>query len=280
MKIIENRVFEDERALYESDGVKLFGCAFEGAADGESALKESKNIITENCLFDLRYPFWHDENVKIINCKMTEKCRAPLWYSKNITMVDTRLSGTKALRECTGVLLDGCNIESSELCWDCSQMELTCCLIKGEYFMSRSKDLRLKNVSLEGKYSFQYIENAVIDNCVLNTKDAFWHAKNVTVKNCTVKGEYLGWYSENLIFENCTITGTQPLCYCRGLKLINCEMHSCDLAFEKSEVEAEIITPVISIKNVLKGKITVPCVDKIICDKEEYKGIVATKQDC
>jgi len=57
-------------------------------------------------------------------------------------------------------------------------------------------------------------------------------------------------------------------------------MHSCDLAFEKSEVEAEIITPVISIKNVLKGKITVPCVDKIIRDKEEYKGIVATKQDC
>lgn len=44
MKIIENQTFDEERALYGSDGVMLEDCAFDGPADGESALKESRNI--------------------------------------------------------------------------------------------------------------------------------------------------------------------------------------------------------------------------------------------
>ena len=120
------------------------------------------------------------------------------------------------------------------------------------------------DVYLKGKYSFQYIENATLENCDLDTKDAFWHAKNVTVRNCTVKGEYLGWYCENVTFENCVISGTQPLCYCKGLRLINCEMHGADLSFEKSEVEATVTTPVISVKNPSRGHIALPGVGEII----------------
>ncbi|MFR2561657.1 MAG: DUF3737 family protein [Anaeromassilibacillus sp.] len=92
------------------------------------------------------------------------------------------------------------------------------------------------------------MENSIFENCIFDTKDAFWHAKNVTVRNSIVKGEYLAWYCENVTFENCKIIGTQPLCYCKGLKLIHCEMIGCDLAFERSEVEAMITTPVLSIK--------------------------------
>ncbi len=278
MEIIKNKVFDEERALYESNGVELMGCRFQGEADGESALKESKNITVRNCFFDLRYPFWHDENVDIIGCKMTENCRAPLWYSKNVSIKDSRLWGVKALRECGKIKIDGCHIVSSEFGWDNTDVSITSSYAKGEYFMARSKNLCFKDLQMEGKYSFQYIEDAVLEGCDLNTKDAFWHAKNVIVKNCTVKGEYLGWYSENLTLENCIIIGTQPLCYCKNLTLINCEMHECDLSFEKSEVQAEITTPILSVKNVLSGKITAPRVDKIIRDKEEYKGVIVEEE--
>ena len=138
--------------------------------------------------------------------------------------------------------------------------------------MMRSEEIRFKNVTFKGKYSFQYISNAVFEDCTFDTKDAFWHARNVLVRNCTVKGEYLAWYCENVTFENCHIIGTQPLCYCKGLRLVNCSMSECDLAFEKSEVEADITTPVISIKNPASGKITVPAVDEIIRDDENSKG--------
>jgi hypothetical protein len=49
-------------------------------------------------------------------------------------------------------------------------------------------------------------------------------------------------------------------------------MLDADLAFEKSEVEATVTTPVISIKNPLKGHIEVPEVGEIIRDDENSKG--------
>ena len=77
----------------------------------------------------------------------------------------------------------------------------------------------------------------------------------------------LAWYCENVTFENCTIIGTQPLCYCQGLKLINCKMVDCDLAFERSHVQASLTAPILSIKNPLTGsRITVPQVGEIIRD--------------
>ena len=140
----------------------------------------------------------------------------------------------------------------------------------------RSNDLIFRNVTLNGKYSFQYIENSTFENCSFDTKDAFWHAKNVTVRNSVVKGEYLAWYCENVTFENCTIIGTQPLCYCKGLRLVNCRMIDTDLAFERSEVEATITTPVVSIKNPLAGHICVPAVGEIIRDIPGADGKIVT----
>ena len=58
-EIIESKTFDEERALYNSDGLLLKNCRFDGPADGESALKESRNVELENCFFNLRYPFWH-----------------------------------------------------------------------------------------------------------------------------------------------------------------------------------------------------------------------------
>ena len=127
-------------------------------------------------------------------------------------------------------------------------------------------------MEFKGKYSFQYIRDAVFENCKFDTKDAFWHGKNITVRDSVVKGEYLAWYSDGLTLINCKIIGTQPFCYCRNLKLINCEMIDTDLCFEKSEVEAEVTTPVLSIKNLRSGWIRVPAVDEIIMDDKEAKG--------
>lgn len=95
-----------------------------------------------------------------------------------------------------------------------------------------------------------------------------------------VKGEYLAWYSNGLTLENCRIIGTQPLCYCKNLKLISCEMIDCDLAFEKSEVEASITTPVVSIKNPRAGTICVPSVGEIIRDDPASEGKIVTCSSC
>jgi hypothetical protein len=82
-----------------------------------------------------------------------------------------------------------------------------------------------------------------------------------------VKGEYLGWFSENLTLINCEIIGTQPLCYCKNLTLIGCTTKECDLSFEYSEVNADIIGHIDSVKNPKSGRIIADSVGEIIYDQ-------------
>lgn len=282
MKTILDKKFDEERALYGSDGIVVHNCRFDGPADGESALKESKNIEVQDCFFNLRYPFWHDDNLKINGSEMTENCRAALWYTKNAFITDTKLHGIKALRECSDIRIEDCDIVSQEFGWSVKDIVMKNTTAQSEYFMMRSEKLTFENVTLKGKYSFQYITDSEFDNCNFDTKDAFWHAKDVVIRNSVIKGEYLAWYCENVTFENCTIIGTQPLCYCKNLKLINCKMIDTDLAFEKSDVEASIDSEVISIKNPQSGTIHVREVGEIIMDDEDAKGqvLILGRKEC
>lgn len=280
MKMIANQTFDEERALYGAENVIVKNCAFDGQADGESAFKESRNIQVNHCFFNLRYPFWHDSGLKIENSEMTELCRAAIWYSDHAEIHNSKLHGIKALRECSNIKMYGCDIISPEFGWSVHDIEMTDCKAESEYFMMRSDHLAFKKVQFKGKYSFQYIENSVFEHCIFDTKDAFWHGKNIVVKNSVVKGEYLAWYSENLTFVNCKIIGTQPLCYCKNLKLIDCEMIDTDLSFERSEVEATLTAPILSIKNPLSGHIYAPVVGEIIRDIDNAKGEVIIKEQC
>ena len=277
MKTIQNQTLDMERALYGSKGILVKDCSFDGPADGESAFKECADVQVEDCYFNLRYPFWHDHGLAIRHCELTPLCRAALWYSDHIEIADTKLHGIKALRECANVILRNCDIDSAEFGWSVRGIEMEDCAAQSEYFMMRSSELYFNHVQLKGKYSFQYIENAVFENCQFDTKDAFWHAKNVVVRDSVVKGEYLAWYCENVTFENCQIIGAQPLCYCKGLRLVNCAMNGADLAFERSEVEATVTTPVVSIKNPLAGHICVPAVGEIIRDIDGANGEVCIR---
>lgn len=272
MKIIKDTRFGEERALYGSRGIRLVNVAFDGKEDGESALKECADVWAENCYFNLRYPLWHVDGAKICGGEMTENCRAALWYSHGVKIENLIMHGIKAVRECGGVKLNNCDIVSPEFGWSTQDITLNGCTAESVYFLMRAKNITLKDTRFVGKYSFQYVEGGTLESCSLDTKDAFWHAKGITIKNCRVKGEYLAWYSENLTFENCEISGTQPFCYCKNLKLINCSMTGCDLAFEKSFINAEITTPIESVKNPYGGEIKAPAVGEIILDDPLAKG--------
>ena len=278
MQLIENQTYDAERAFYGQTGVHFKDGALDGPADGESAFKECSDIVIENVFCNLRYPFWHNHGLKIIDSELTDLCRAALWYTDHVEITNTKLHGIKALRECADIVIDHCSIDSPEFGWFSNNIVISNSTAKSEYFMMQAKNLTLKNVKFDGKYSFQYNENLTIEDSELTTKDAFWHAKNVTVKNSTLRSEYLAWFSEGLTLINCKIIGTQPLCYCKDLTLIDCEMIDTDLSFEKSDVDATILTAVDSIKNPLSGTIRVPEVGEIIRDEKWALGeIVITK---
>ena len=264
MNIIQNQTYDNERALYHLKDYVVSECTFMGPNDGESVLKECRNVIVNYCNFSLRYPLWHAEKYEINNCSFDSKSRAPIWYCYNGSMNNVTIRSVKAVRECTGISILNSDIESQEFGWKSKNIKISNTKIVSEYLFLDSKDIEIDHIEFKGKYSFQYVENVKISNSNLDTKDAFWHSNNVTVTNSVVKGEYLGWFSNNLTLINCKIIGTQPLCYCKNLKLIDCEMINCDLSFEYSEVHASIKGHMDSIKNPRSGKIIVDSVGEII----------------
>lgn len=278
---IQNKTYDMERALYNIKNTDIINCNFEGKNDGESVLKECRNFKTDNCSFSLRYPIWHAKKFLLLNSKMDEKARAPLWYSKEGKIKNCQIKGTKCLRECKNIDVENCIIISDEFGLRCSNLEIKNSKIEAKYFLFESKNVKIDNLNMKGKYSFQYMKNLYIKNSNLDTKDAFWHSNNVTVENSIVKGEYLGWFSKNLTLVNCKIEGTQPLCYCKNLKLINCTMEKTDLAFEYSDVEADIKGHVDSIKNPKSGIITLDSVGEIINEDAviKCKGIVKIRKN-
>lgn len=263
---IKGQRFDQERALYNAQQTDIVDCVFAGPADGESVLKEARDITLKRCAFSLRYPLWHVQGFTMENSTMDELTRAAIWYAENGRIADCTLGGVKAVRECRDIALERCNVVSPEFGWKSRGISLTDTDITAEYIFLDSRDVTLKNVRMKGKYSFQYVENLTIEDCDLDTKDAFWHSRNVTVRNSTVKGEYLAWFSDGLTLINCKIIGTQPLCYCRNLKLIDCTMEGTDLSFEYSDVDATVNGRIDSVKNPRSGRIVADSVGEIIHD--------------
>ena len=267
--IFENLTLDEERALYGINGAIVRNCHFDGPADGESAMKEARNLEVEACYLNLRYPFWHVEAAKITGCTLTDKCRAALWYDKDIVIENCELGGIKALRECENITLKNSRVNSPEFIWKCRNLIIDNVTIEqSEYPLFEVYGAKINRLKLKGKYSFQYDEDIEITDSELDTKDAFWHTKNVTVRNSVIKSEYLGWYSENLKLINCRIVGTQPFCYCKNLVLENCTMENCDLSFERSTVTATVNGKIDSVKNPLGGKIIASEIGEVILEKE------------
>lgn len=262
--VIENQQFDEERALYNLQNADVKNCVFAGPADGESVLKESRDVNLTDCTFSLRYPLWHVKKFTMEHSSMDELTRAAIWYASDGVIRSSTLGGIKAVRECEQISLEDCHIVSQEFGWKSEGITLKDSDIEAEYLFFDSRNVKLERINMKGKYSFQYMKNLEITDCVLDTKDAFWHSENVTVRNSVVKGEYLAWFSDGLTLIDCKIIGTQPLCYCKNLKLINCTMEDTDLSFEYSEVEADVKGHVISIKNPKAGIITVDSVGEII----------------
>ena len=275
MKTVRNKKFDEERALYRLENTVLTNVKFLGKKDGESVLKETKNLKIISCKFNLRYPLWHSENVSIEKTDFLENTRAGFWYCKNTKFNNSKLKSVKPFRECSNIVCNKSDINAIEPFWRCEDVLVNESKVKGVYPFFECKNLTLNKIEMEGKYSLQYGNNIEIKNSKFKTKDALWHSKNIIVKDSILDGEYIAWFSENLTLINCKIISHQPFCYCKNLKIINCQMLKCDLSFEYSDVDADISGSIDSIKNVKSGIIKVNKIKEIInTEDSKYKSKV------
>lgn len=264
MEKYSNCSFGGERPLFASHGVILDHVTFTA---GESALKCCTDVHADGCVFQGKYPLWHTHRFSIDNCVFESGARAALWYSTGCRMTDTLVEAPKMFREMQDLKLSGVRMpDAQETLWHCTDVELDDVSVENaDYLFMHSANIRIRNYRQRGNYSFQYCRDVTIGDADIHSKDAFWGTENVTVRNSTLIGEYLGWHSHNLTLIGCRIGGTQPLCYCRHLRLVDCTFDAdADLAFEDSDVVAEIRGAVTSIKNPRTGRITLDSLGEYI----------------
>lgn len=133
MNIIENKVYDEERSLYNLKNSQVINCTFAGEKDGESVLKEARNIEVINCNFELRYPLWHVDVFLLKNSTLTDLSRAPLWYCKNGQINNVEIKSVKPLRECSDITVSNSNIDSIEFGWKCNNLKVDHCKINSVY---------------------------------------------------------------------------------------------------------------------------------------------------
>ena len=267
MNKIERKFLKGERALYAASDVCVVDCIFD---EGESPLKESKNVEVYNSQFKYKYPIWYSNNVKVKNCNWLEMARSGVWYTNNIEIEDSLITAPKNFRRCDGVTLKNVDLTNAEeTFWMCKNINLNNVTAKGHYFAMNSENIEIDGLRLDGNYSFDGSKNITVRNSVLLSKDAFWNTENVTVYDSYICGEYLGWNSKNLTFVNCTIESLQGLCYIDNLKMENCKLINTTLAFEfVSNADAEITTEIGSVLNPISGTITAPEIETLIVERD------------
>ena len=263
---IKNKIFEGERSLFSSCGLKIYDCIFQ---NGESPLKESKDIYLKGSNFKWKYPLWYSNDILVEDSKMDVTARSGIWYTHNITINDTLIEAPKTFRRSSFITLNNVNMPNAlETMWNCKNIVLNDVSVTGDYFAFGSENIEANNLVIDGNYSFDGGKNITIRNSKLISKDAFWNCENVTVYDSVIVGEYLGWNSKNVTFINCEIESLQGLCYMDNLKMVNCKLINTTLAFEYSTVDATINGSVDSIKNPSGGVIKVDSVKELILEEE------------
>lgn len=270
MKTIKEEKFTGERALFQSCNLNLDYCTF---ADGESPLKESKNLNISHSLFQWKYPLWYATNITVEHSVFFEMARAAIWYSDHIKIKDFTVQAPKIFRRCSNLEMEDVEMpNASETLWFCDDVKMKNVRAKGDYFAMGSSNLEIEDFTLIGNYSFDGVKNMTIKNARILSKDAFWNCENITVYDSFISGEYLGWNAKNVTLINCTIESEQGMCYMENVVLKNCKLLNTNLAFEYSTVDAEVISKIDSIKNPYGGKISARDIDEIIFDNQEMKA--------
>lgn len=266
MEKVVQGFYVGERACYNSKDIEFFDTTF---GDGESHLKESKNIILNNCIFKWKYPLWYCKDVVLNNTTLLDTARSGIWYTKNVTINDSMIQAPKQFRRSSNITLNNVVFgDALETLWNCNDVTLNNVVVKGNYFCFNTNNIKADKLLIDGNYAFDGSKNIEVTNSKIISKDSFWNSENVVVKDSLIIGEYLGWNSKNLTFINCTLESLQGMCYIEGLTLINCKMLNCNLSFELcSDVKADVTSVVDSIKNPISGEIKVKDVKEIIMDE-------------
>lgn len=265
--VIRQQFLTGERALFQGKNLQIYDTIFD---DGESPLKESRDIELYGSMFKWKYPLWYAKDITVKDCTWFDMARAGVWYTDRIRLEDCAIEAPKNFRRCHELTMKNVSFaNAAETLWSCDGVNLKQVTAKGDYFAMNSRNMNIRELTLYGNYSFDGVENVEIHDSKLLSKDAFWNSNHVTVYDSFISGEYLGWNAKNLTLINCTIESLQGMCYIDNLVMKNCRLINTTLAFEYSTVDADICGRIDSVLNPSGGIIRADYIEQLTIDRDK-----------
>ncbi|MCI1983931.1 MAG: DUF3737 family protein [Bifidobacteriaceae bacterium] len=267
MKTYTNDYYTGERSLFAEKNALVSEVTF---GEGESPLKEGRNLSVEKSIFQWKYPLWYCSHVNVDSTIFETMARSGIWYTKHLTMEHSSVQAPKMFRRCSDIALDDVHFsDAAETLWNCDNVKLTNVRVHGDYFGMQSSDVYADHIEVIGNYVFDGAHNVEVHHSTFVSKDAFWNCENVALYDCVIDGEYLAWNTKNLTLVNCTVESNQGLCYVDGLTIRHGRLLHTDLAFEFSrDIDAQIDSTVMSVKNPISGTIAATGIDDVILDPD------------
>ncbi|MFT8593187.1 MAG: DUF3737 family protein [Bifidobacterium sp.] len=258
--------FEGERSLFAEHDATITSVTF---GEGESPLKESRNIALDSTVFQWKYPLWYSRHITVRRSIFESMSRSGIWYTDDISLADTTCQAPKLFRRCNRVDLERVHFsDAEETLWHCRDIHIHDVQANGDYLGMDCDGVYAEHLDVVGNYVFDGARNLEIHDSTFVSKDAFWNCENVAIYDSVINGEYLGWNTKNLTLVNCTIRSNQGLCYIDHLTMRNCRLLHTDLAFEYcTDIDADIRSSIMSVKNPISGIIRAERIDSLIMDR-------------
>ena len=131
MQEIKEKYFEGERALYGLSNTILKNVTF---GEGESPLKETKDLEIKATIFKYKYPLWYSNNINITDAIFETMSRSGIWYTDNISIKNSNLQAPKLFRRCKNITLDHIFFSNAEeTMWSCEDITIK---NTGRYFFN------------------------------------------------------------------------------------------------------------------------------------------------
>jgi hypothetical protein len=121
-----------ERTLFHGEGLDISHSVFR---DGESPLKESRDVKLHDSSFEWKYPLWYTRQAEVRGGELLDTARSGIWYTHGIAMTDTLIAAPKTFRRSSDITLDHVSMPNAqETLWTCEHVAMSDVQANGDYF--------------------------------------------------------------------------------------------------------------------------------------------------
>lgn len=149
-KQINEGYFDGERPLFKEHGAQITDTTF---GEGESPLKEARNIDLNDVVFKWKYPLWYDKHIKVNDSIFETMSRSGIWYTDDIEINNSALQAPKLFRRASNIKLNNVHFaDAEETMWTCKDIKMKDVEVNGNYFGKDSENIYAENLNVVGNY--------------------------------------------------------------------------------------------------------------------------------